>query len=294
VLGGLDLEIPCGELLALLGPNGAGKTTAVEILEGYRTRDAGEVSVLGRDPARADAAWRARVGLMLQGGGIDPRVTPREALALFGGFHAAPRSVDELLQLVGLEGVAGTRYRRLSGGERQRLALALALVGRPELLFLDEPTAGMDPAARVSTRSLLRQLRDDGATILLTTHDLADVERVADRVAILDGGRIVALGTPAEVAAGGSPALEVRFDRPIDGASLGRALAERWPLAAVGADADDSTAVVVHGQPPTPELVAAVAGWAAGTGALIAELSTGTGGLEARYLELTGNREVTG
>jgi ABC-2 type transport system ATP-binding protein len=294
VLDGLDLVIRRGELVALLGPNGAGKTTTVEILEGYRRADAGEVEVLGTDPTVGGPAWRARVGLMLQGGGVDPRVTPREALALFSRFHAAPRDVDELLDLVGLRDVAGTRYRRLSGGERQRLALALALVGRPEVLFLDEPTAGMDPHAKAATRSLLRELRDTGATILLTTHDLADVERVADRVAILNGGRLVADGKPAEIAAGGDdqPALEIRFAAPIDAEALGRALVSRWPLAVVGADAADPAAVLVHGVSPDPSLVAAVAGWAAQEGALIAELHAGSGGLEARYLALTGDREI--
>ncbi len=294
VLDAVDLAVERGELVALLGPNGAGKTTLVEILEGYRGRDAGEVVVLDADPARAGPRWRARVGLMLQGGGVDPRVTPAEAIALYGRFHAAPRGVDELLDLVELRRVARTRYRRLSGGERQRLALALALVGRPDVLFLDEPTAGMDPAAKAATRALLAQLRADGAAILLTTHDLDDVERLADRVAILHGGRIVASGSPADVAAHGEAALEVRFVRPVEPRSLGRALAARWPIAAVGADVDDPAAVLIHGQAPVPELVAAVAGWAASEGVLIAELRTGSGGLEARYLELTGDREVAG
>jgi ABC-2 type transport system ATP-binding protein len=292
VVDGLDLSIRRGELFALLGPNGAGKTTTVEILEGYRRPDDGEVNVLGVDPARGGADWRARIGLMLQGGGVDPRVSPREALALFARFHARPRDVDELLDLVGLRTVATTRYRRLSGGERQRLALALALVGRPELLFLDEPTAGMDPHARAATRDLLRTLRDDGATILLTTHDLADVERLADRVAILHGGRIVAEGPPAEIAAGGTPAVEVRFAQPVDAAALDRTLAARWSLAASGVDDRDRCALVIHGVAPSAELIAAVAAWAVGQGVLITELRAGTGGLEERYLELTGDRDV--
>jgi ABC-2 type transport system ATP-binding protein len=289
VIDGLDLSIRRGELFALLGPNGAGKTTTVEILEGYRRPDGGEVTVLGVDPARGGTDWRARIGLMLQGGGVDPRASSREALALFARFHARPRDVDELLDLVGLRNVAGTRYRRLSGGERQRLALALALVGRPELLFLDEPTAGMDPQAKAATRALLGALRDDGSTIVLTTHDLADVERLADRAAILHDGRIVAQGTPAEISAGGTPAVEVRFARPVDAGALDRALAARWPLAASGVDDGDRSAIVIQGVAPSPELVAAVAAWAAGEDLLIAELRAGTGGLEARYLELTGN-----
>jgi ABC-2 type transport system ATP-binding protein len=294
ILDGVDVDVARGEIVALLGPNGAGKTTTVEILEGYRRADAGTVSVLGEDPWRAGAALRARVGLMLQSGGIDPRVTPREAIELYGRFHATPRDVDELLDLVGLRDVERTRYRQLSGGERQRVALALALVGRPDVLFLDEPTAGMDPAARAATRALIAQLRDDGAAILLTTHDLVDVERVADRVAILHGGRIVASGTPAEVGGGGGRGLEVSFEQPLDPAGLARVLAGRWPLSAVGVDADDRTALIVHGVEPTPELVASVAAWAAAEGLLLRELRTGGGGLEARYLELTADREVSG
>ena len=293
VLDGVDLAVRPGELVALLGPNGAGKTTLVEILEGYRTADTGEVAVLGVDPAGAGPAWRARIGLMLQGGGVDPRVTPAEAIALYGQFHETPRGVDELLELVGLRTVARTRYRRLSGGERQRLALALALVGRPEVLFLDEPTSGMDPAARASTRALLATLRTEGVTILLTTHDLDDVERLADRVAILHGGRIAASGSPAEVAAG-QDALEIRFARPVDPAAIGRALAARWPMAAVASAAGDPAAILVQGQAPVPELIAAVTAWAAVEGALIAELRTGSGGLEARYLELTGDLTAAG
>ncbi|HEY0444416.1 MAG TPA: ABC transporter ATP-binding protein, partial [Candidatus Limnocylindrales bacterium] len=178
VLAGVSFDVEAGEVFALLGPNGAGKTTTVEILEGYRRQDAGEVMVLGTDPRRGGPALRARVGLMLQGGGgIDPRARPDEILRLYAAFHAEPRDPGDLLDQVGLRAVAKTRYRRLSGGERQRLALALALVGRPQLLVLDEPTAGMDPEARAATRSLIRDLRSDGVTILLTTHDLGDVER---------------------------------------------------------------------------------------------------------------------
>jgi len=294
ILDAVEVEVAAGEILALLGPNGAGKTTTVEILEGYRQADAGTIEVLGQDPWQAGRELRARVGVMLQNGGIDPRVTPREAIQLYGRFHAAPRGVDELLDLVGLWDVERTRYRRLSGGERQRVGLALALVGRPDVLFLDEPTAGMDPAARAATRAVLSQLRDEGAAILLTTHDLVDVERVADRVSILNHGRIVASGTPAEVGGGGDRGLEVSFDRAIDPAALGRAIAGRWPIAAVGVDARDASAILIHGVEPTPELVASVAAWAAVEGVLVSELRTGGSGLEARYLELTGDREVSG
>ena len=194
VLDGVSLSVAPGELVALLGPNGAGKTTTVEIIEGYRRLDGGDVRVLDTDPAVGGAALRARVGLMLQGGGVDPRARPREILRLFGRFHLGGRDPDALLATVGLDTVAQTPYRRLSGGERQRLGLALALVGRPEVLVLDEPTAGMDPEARAVTRGIVSEARDQGVAILLTSHDLADVERLADRVVVIDRGRVVAAG----------------------------------------------------------------------------------------------------
>jgi ABC-2 type transport system ATP-binding protein len=192
VLDGVNLRVRGGELVALLGPNGAGKTTAVEVIEGYRVADGGTVRVLGVDPRTGGRALRARVGLMLQDGGLDPRSTPRDLLRLYAAFFERGRDPEALLDIVGLREVAGTRVRRLSGGERQRLSLALALVGEPEVLILDEPTAGMDPEAKRSTRGLIAELRARGRAILLTTHDLADVERLADRVVILDGGRVVA------------------------------------------------------------------------------------------------------
>jgi ABC-2 type transport system ATP-binding protein len=204
VLDGVSVTIERGEVVALLGPNGAGKTTTVEIVEGYRTGDSGRVRVLGSDPATGGRALRARVGLMLQDGGVDRRARPRETLVQYAAFHADARDPDELLRLVGLETVATTPFRQLSGGERQRLGLAMALVGRPEVVVLDEPTAGMDPEARAATRRIVGELRDDGVAILLTSHDLTDVERLADRIAVLVGGRIVAAGTPASLMAGGS------------------------------------------------------------------------------------------
>jgi ABC-2 type transport system ATP-binding protein len=292
VLDGVAFQVGAGEVFALLGPNGAGKTTTVEILEGYRKADSGSVSVLGTDPARGGRALRARVGLMLQGGGIDPRMRPRELLRLFARLHATPRDPDELLRVVELASVARTPVRRLSGGERQRLGLALALVGRPDLAILDEPTAGMDPSARAVTRDLIRGLREDGVAVLLTTHDLADVQRLADRVAILHRGRIVALGTPGAIAASGRALLRVRFARLIDPGVLTSALAARWPRLSVTAEAAGSEAVVMTGVVPDPALVAAVAAWAAEHGTLIAELRAGAG-LEDRYLELTGDRDVT-
>ena len=289
VLDGVSLDLARGEVLALLGPNGAGKTTTVEILEGYRTADAGEVSVLGVDPARGGRAWRARIGLMLQDGGIDPRLSVAEAIALYGAFHRSPRDTGELLDTVGLRDVAQTRYRRLSGGERQRLGLAIALVGRPALLFLDEPTAGMDPAARAATRSLIRGLATEGAAILMTTHDLGDVERCADRVAILARGRIVAEGTPRGLTIG-TTALRLRFDGDADMPALAALLAARWPGATVSPL--DAGWVGLAGVPREPAVVSLVATWAASTGVLITSLQAEAGSLEERYLTLTGDPEV--
>ena len=221
VVDGVSFSVAPGELVALLGPNGAGKTTTVETIEGYRRPDAGTVRVLGVDPVGGgvDArALRARMGLMLQSGGFDIRARPAETLGQYAAFHADPRDPDELLDLVGLRTVAGTPYRRLSGGEKQRLSLAVALVGRPEVLLLDEPTAGMDPEARAITRELIGSLRADGVAMLLTSHDLVDVERLADRVIVLTSGRIVAEGTP-DVVRGADATLEDAYLRLVRGAS---------------------------------------------------------------------------
>ena len=188
-----------GEIIALLGPNGAGKTTTVDIVEGYRVPDGGEVRVLGLDPRRDAGRLLARVGIMLQGADLYNQVSVLEAVRLFAAFHAQPLQPGMLVEQVGLAPRANDRYRSLSGGERQRLNLALAIVGRPELAILDEPTAAMDVAARRSTWELLRALRAEGTTILLTTHLLEEAEALADRVAIIDAGRLVALGTPAEL-----------------------------------------------------------------------------------------------
>lgn len=258
VLMGVTLSVGAGEVVALLGPNGAGKTTTVEIVEGYRTADAGRVEVLGVDPARGGPALRARVGVMLQGGGVDPRARPRELLRMFAALHEGGSDPDTLLDTVGLRAVAETPYRRLSGGERQRLSLGLALVGRPEVLILDEPTAGMDQEAKRATRDLIAEMRDDGLAVLLTTHDLADVERLADRVAILHGGRIVADGTLATLAADGPGAATIRLrtERGLD--DVGRA-----------------------------SLVAAIQAWAQEHGERVADLHVSGASLEERYFALT-------
>ena len=297
VVDELSFRVAAGEVFALIGPNGAGKTTTVEILEGYRRADAGTVRVLGVDPARAGRDHRARVGLMLQGGGgVDPRMSAREVLTLHGRFHAARRDVDELLELVGLtDAAARTKYRRLSGGEKQRLGLALALVGRPELVALDEPTAGMDVEARATTRGLIGALRDDGVTVLLTSHDLTDVEKVADRIAIIDRGRLVAIGSPGELARGGSSVLRFRLGGPLSEADR-RALEGRLGEAAAGGRlvAEDGGRYVVRGVPSSPETIALVAAWCAARDMLILDLRAGGGSLEERYLELVGGTSEEG
>jgi ABC-2 type transport system ATP-binding protein len=294
ILDGIDLTVRAGELVALLGPNGAGKTTTVEIVEGYREQDAGSVRVLGEDVRRGGAALRARVGLMLQGGsGLEPRATPRDLVRLYAAFHDGGRDPDALIELVGLAGVAGTRVRRLSGGERQRLSLALALVGEPEVLILDEPTAGMDPEARRATRELIANLRGERRTILLTTHDLGDVERLADRVAILHRGRIVAKGSPDELTTGGSTALAFRLHAPAPADAIAR-LARRVEGAAGEATlrpAGDMSFEIAPGR-PSADLVLEVAQWAAREGLLIVELRAGGSSLEDRYLELTGDADI--
>jgi ABC-2 type transport system ATP-binding protein len=295
VLEGVSLTVSRGEIVALLGPNGAGKTTTVEIVEGYRRRDGGTVTVLGADPATGGPALRARVGLMLQGGGLDPRSTPRDVLRLYSAFHVGGRDPEALLRQVGLATVAGSRVRRLSGGERQRLALALALVGDPEVLVLDEPTAGMDPEAKRETRGLVAGLRDDGRAVLLTTHDLADVERLADRVAILHHGRIVADGSVAELTGAGEARLKVRLASPLDEAAalaLRAEIQRTHPAVTVEVDGSSGSSFAVRGAPPDPWLIAAVASWLAAKDLPILELETRGGSLEERYLELTGDRGV--
>ncbi len=295
VVDGVSLTVAAGELVALLGPNGAGKTTTVEIIEGYRRGDGGRTSVLGVDPATGGPALRARVGLMLQGGGIDPRARPRETLIQYGGFHADPRDADELLDLVGLRTVADTRYRRLSGGERQRLGFALALVGRPEVVVLDEPTAGMDPEARVAIRSVVGDLRDTGVAILLTSHDLTDVERLADRIVVLDGGRVVASGSPAELSAGATSRLRFRLDRLLrmgEAQGLQDALGAVRPGAVLAVDGDGAR-YRIDGSAPDATLVATLAAWCAAADRLIVDLRTGDGSLEDIYLELVGRDRET-
>src|SRR5277367_3767787 len=201
---GIDLEVAAGEVFGFLGPNGAGKTTTVEILEGYRSRTAGEVSVLGHDPAKRSIELRRQIGIVLQSGGIYNHVTPREALSHWASFYPHPREVDEVLALAGLTDRADVRTRKLSGGQLRRLDFALALIGDPELIFLDEPTTGFDPEARRAAWETVRSLRALGKTILLTTHYLDEAQALADRVAIVKDGRVLAIGPPRELGVGAS------------------------------------------------------------------------------------------
>jgi ABC-2 type transport system ATP-binding protein len=240
---GVDLEVRRGEVFAFLGPNGAGKTTTVEILEGYRRRDGGEVAVLGEDPARADREWRQRIGIVLQGGKLEPYLTVAESLSLFAGYYRDPRPVEEVIDAVGLAGKADERAGRLSGGQQRRLDVGMALVGDPELLFLDEPTTGFDPSARRQAWEAIARLRDLGKTVFLTTHYMDEAQHLADRVAVIAAGEVVARGTPEDLGdREGRPArisyrengraVELETDDPVRVLNelTGRALAEGTQL----------------------------------------------------------------
>jgi ABC-2 type transport system ATP-binding protein len=207
---GVSFEIERGEVFGLLGPNGAGKTTTVEVLEGYRERDGGAVAVLGVDPQSAGADWRDRIGIVLQSSAMYPNLSVAEHVALFAGYFSHPRDVDEVVDLVGLGEKRDARVKSLSGGQQRRLDLALGLIGDPEILFLDEPTTGFDPAARRAAWDMIRSLRELGKTVLLTTHYLDEAEQLSDRVAVLREGRIVAIGRPSELT-GGRVATEIRY-----------------------------------------------------------------------------------
>ncbi len=274
---GLSLAIEPGETYALLGPNGAGKTTTIEILEGLRDRTDGSVRVLGLDPGTQKAKLHTRVGVMLQEGGMYPGARVRELMELFASLYPDPRNVDELLDLVGLTGHQRSIERKLSGGQKQRLSLAIALVGRPELVFLDEPTAGMDPVARRATWEVIEALQEEGVTMVLTTHYMEEAERLADRVGIVNRGRLLAEGTPDELTAGGGE-IRLRSSDPIDPAALGLAIGR--PVRNLG-----HGSVLIEAR-ATPALVAEVSAWCASRGILVAELRVGAAGLEQVFLEI--------
>ena len=288
---GLSFVARPGQVMALLGPNGAGKTSTVESLEGYRRLDGGTVRVLGLDPARDHAALVPRIGVMLQRGGVYPMLGPAQVLHLFSRYYDDPADPDELLRRVGLDGVRRTPFRRLSGGEQQRLSLALALVGRPEVLFLDEPTAGIDPEGRIAVRSIIAEQRDRGIGVILTTHELAEAERLADHVVIIDQGRVLAAGSPSELAAGISDgAVLFTTARGIDVAALSGALATTFgPTTRVTEDGPGSYRLAVPADAATPAVIAALTGWLAGRNLSLGDLRTGRT-LEEAYLAITGSR----
>jgi ABC-2 type transport system ATP-binding protein len=278
VVRGVDLDVRHGEVVALLGPNGAGKTTTLEILEGYRGRDAGELQVLGRDPARRDPALLARMGICLQATGIERYLTAREVLTLYGGYYPAPRPATELLALVGLTEAADLRVRRLSGGQRRRLDLALALVGDPELLFLDEPTTGFDPEARRQAWDTVRDLVGSGRTVLLTTHFMDEARALADRIVVLVDGTIVAQGSVEEVTGVRSVGSVVRFRIAEDAPDL------PTELAGIARRAPGGSIELTTAEPPT--LLHALTGWALTAGVELAELTVSGPSLEDAYLAL--------
>ena len=281
---GIDLEVHRGEVFAFLGPNGAGKTTTVEILEGYRERSAGEVEVLGIDPVDADNDWRQRVGIVLQQCRMPPELTVRETIELYAGYYEAPRSVAETINLVGMEEKAEARIGGLSGGQQRRLDVALALVGDPELLFLDEPTTGFDPTARRQAWEVIGGLADLDKTVFLTTHYMEEAQALAERVAIIARGEIVAQGTPGEIGGRRREGARVVFRLP------GEVAAAELPVEA-SQEADGSLSVATDD--PVP-LLHELTGWALDRGVALDELEVRRPSLEDIYIELTDEAEAAG
>jgi ABC-2 type transport system ATP-binding protein len=278
---GIDLEVRRGEIFAFLGPNGAGKTTTVEILEGFRDRTAGEVSVLGVDPASGGGAWRDRVGVVLQESEPEPGLSVRECLRLYAGYYGGPRDVDDTIALVGLTAKAGTLAAQLSGGQRRRLDVALALIGDPEIVFLDEPTTGFDPLARRAAWDVIAGLRDLGMTIFLTTHFMDEAEYLADRIAVLADGQIVAEGTPKTLGGRDRKTAIIRFTLP-DGVVPGDLPSGLRPIAQPGSQgttAVRSESPLVH--------VQMLADWALGRGVDLPDLDVRRPTLEDVYLTVT-------
>ncbi len=277
---GINFEVAPGEIFALLGPNGAGKTTTIEMLEGYKRPDSGEVRVLGLDPVTQGQLLKPLIGAMPQDSGMYPAITPREAVHLFAQYYSHHRDPDQLLTLVGLDDHATTRFRRLSGGEKQRLSLALALVGSPRLVFLDEPTAGLDPQARRTTWEIVESLREQQVTVLLTTHYLEEAERLADRVAILNHGRVVAAGTPASLMSGDRSQVRLRTAMPVDAVVLDT-------LPSISSLRRDGAETYVFDTVDPPRLLMELTGLLYEAGIPIIELRVGQASLEDVYLELT-------
>ncbi len=284
-LDGLSLRAEAGQVVALLGPNGAGKTSAVEVMEGYRRPTGGRVRVLGLDPIRGHRELTPLIGVMLQQGGPYPRLDARRALRLYASYYRSALDPEELVDRMGLAEVASVAYRRLSGGEQRRLALALALVGRPRVVFLDEPTAGVDPGGRLRIREVIRELRDDGVSVVLCTHELDEAQRLADEVVIIDHGRVLASGTPAVLMAGG-PGEVIRF-----GASAGLAVGE-LAAAMSGAVVEERPGEYRVDVVPTPEAVARLTAWLAARDLALADLRAGRQTLEDVFLRLTSDTAV--
>jgi ABC-2 type transport system ATP-binding protein len=282
-VAGIALEVRRGEIFAFLGPNGAGKTTTLEILEGFRQRTEGQVAVLGQDPATASGAWRERVGVVLQESQPEPGLSVRECLALYAGFYRAPRDIDETIALVGLTEKTGTLGTRLSGGQRRRLDFALALIGDPELIFLDEPTTGFDPSARRAAWQVITGLRQLGKTIFLTTHYMDEAEYLADRIAVLSAGHIVAEGTPQTLGGRDHMTTDISFTLPdhVQALDLPPGLS---PLAEPG----PGGSTVVHSKNPLLHLQM-IGNWALGCGFDLPDLAVHRPTLEEIYLSLTGS-----
>jgi ABC-2 type transport system ATP-binding protein len=275
-VAGIDLEVRRGEIFAFLGPNGAGKTTTVEILEGFRRRSGGEVRVLGVDPEHAGAAWRNRVGTVLQESAPEPGLTVRECLQLYAGYYETPRDIDETIAIVGLAEKAETLGEHLSGGQRRRLDVALGLIGDPELIFLDEPTTGFDPSARRAAWGVIDGLRELGKTVFLTTHYMDEAESLADRIAVIAGGRIVAEGTPRTLGGRERMAVRITFTLP-SGVDLGELPLPGTPMnGRVAIESERSLADVK-----------AIADWALARGVDLPDLDVRRPSLEDVYLQLT-------
>jgi ABC-2 type transport system ATP-binding protein len=280
---GIDIHVDQGEVFALLGPNGAGKTTTTEILEGYRDRSAGTVSVLGFDPATNDLEMKSRIGIVLQSTGVDPFLTVAETVELFAGYYEHPRDAGEVIELVGLAEKRETRVNKLSGGQQRRLDVAVALAGDPELLFLDEPTTGFDPNARRNAWEIVKDLAALGKTVFLTTHFMDEAQYLADRVAVIANGTIVAEGTPETIAGRDTMQARVRYRVPVG--------AEPPPGHAEAEQADGSYELRVDD--PTAVLHE-ITSWAVGHGYMFDALNASRPSLEDVYIDLTGGQEGTG
>ena len=279
-LRGIDLDVRRGEIFAFLGPNGAGKTTAISVMEGYLDRDGGEVEVLGEDPAAAGRDWRGRVGLVLQECRMEELLTVRETLEMYAGYYRRPRPVDETIELVGLAEKADDRAGRLSGGQQRRLDVAVALIGDAELLFLDEPTTGFDPSARRAAWQVIEGLRELGKTVLLTTHYMDEAQALADRVAVIAAGEIIATGTPDDLGGRRDAASMISFEVPAgDADGIRAAVAGEWS----GADGSLSLRT---GEPIRS--LHELTGWAIANGVELERLEVKRPSLEDVYLELTG------